>query len=119
MILVTRSRLTTSRIARERGWPTMTSFAAFQTQPPSGPWFAMPDRRLGERACAYIVPRPGSGDLTLEALVDFLRSRGAGPLQWPERLELVPALPETAVGKLDRVALRADVAGKIAGKMAG
>jgi len=76
---------------------------------------AMPDRRLGERACAYVVPRPGAGDLTLEALVEFLRSRGAGPLQWPERLELVPALPETAVGKLDRVALRADVAGKLAG----
>ncbi len=73
---------------------------------------AMPDPRLGERACAYVVPRPGA-TLTLEELVGFLRSRGAGPLQWPERLELIPAMPETAAGKLDRVALRADVARKV------
>jgi 2,3-dihydroxybenzoate-AMP ligase len=73
---------------------------------------AMPDPRLGERACAYVVLRPGAS-LTLEELVDFLRSRGAGPLQWPERLELVPSLPETAAGKLDRVALRADAARKV------
>lgn len=76
---------------------------------------AMPDTRLGERACAYVVPRPGA-DLTLDGLVDFLRSRGAGPLQWPERLELIPAMPETAAGKLDRVTLRADIATKVGGR---
>lgn len=68
----------------------------------------MPDPRLGERACAYVVPAPGA-TLTLEELVAFLRARGAGPLRWPERLELVSSLPETATGKLDRVALRADI----------
>jgi 2,3-dihydroxybenzoate-AMP ligase len=72
----------------------------------------MPDPRLGERACAYVVLKPGAA-LTLEEVVDYLRSRGAGPLQWPERLEAVPALPETAAGKLDRNALRADVARKV------
>ncbi len=73
---------------------------------------AMPDPRLGERACAYVVLRPGAS-LTLEELVDFLKARGAGPLQWPERLELIPAMPETATGKLDRVALRADAARRV------
>jgi non-ribosomal peptide synthetase component E (peptide arylation enzyme) len=72
---------------------------------------AMPDPRLGQRACAYVVVKPGAG-LTLEQLVEYLRSRGAGPLHWPERLETVTALPETATGKLDRVALRADIAEK-------
>jgi non-ribosomal peptide synthetase component E (peptide arylation enzyme) len=79
---------------------------------------AMPDRRLGERACAYVVPAPGV-EPTLDELVGFLKSRGAGPLRWPERLELVPALPETAAGKLDRVALRADAARKVAAAAPG
>ena len=78
---------------------------------------AMPDKRLGERACAYVVLKPGAG-LTLEELVGYMRSRGAGPLQWPERLETVAALPETAAGKLDRVALRADIASKVRARRA-
>jgi non-ribosomal peptide synthetase component E (peptide arylation enzyme) len=73
---------------------------------------AMPDARLGERACAYVVLKPGAR-LTLEELVGYLKSRGAGALQWPERLETVALLPETAAGKLDRVALRADIAQRV------
>jgi 2,3-dihydroxybenzoate-AMP ligase len=74
---------------------------------------AMPDRRLGERACAYVVLRPGT-ELTLEGLVAHLRARGAGPLQLPERLELIDRIPETPAAKIDRVRLRADIARKVA-----
>lgn len=73
---------------------------------------AMPDLRLGERACAYVVPR-GQARPSLEELVAHLRRLGAGPLQWPERVEVVAALPETPSGKLDRPALRADIARKV------
>jgi non-ribosomal peptide synthetase component E (peptide arylation enzyme) len=74
---------------------------------------AMPDRRLGERACAYVVLRPGT-ELTLEALVAHLRAQGAGPLQLPERLEVIDEIPETPAAKIDRVRLRADIAQKVA-----
>jgi non-ribosomal peptide synthetase component E (peptide arylation enzyme) len=73
---------------------------------------AMPDVRLGERACACVVLTPGA-KLALDGLVDFMRARGAGPLQWPERLEVFEALPETAVGKQDRAALRREVAARV------
>jgi non-ribosomal peptide synthetase component E (peptide arylation enzyme) len=73
---------------------------------------AMPDTRLGERACACVTLAPGA-ELTLQGLVEFLRERGAGPLQWPERLEVFEALPETAVGKQDRSALRREVAARV------
>jgi 2,3-dihydroxybenzoate-AMP ligase len=78
---------------------------------------AMPDPRLGERACAFVVPRPGARP-ALADLVVYLQDRGAGPLQWPERLELVDRLPETPAGKLDRPALRADIARRLQGESA-
>ena len=48
----------------------------------------MPDERMGERACAYVVLRPGKG-LTFEEMIAFLKAQGAGVLLLPERLELV------------------------------
>lgn len=55
---------------------------------------AMPDERLGERSCAYVVPRPGQA-VTLEELVGFLIDRGIATYKLPERLELLDALPLT------------------------
>src|SRR3972149_165368 len=46
----------------------------------------MPDEELGERACAYIKPRPGASP-ALEDIVTFLKARGASVLQLPERVE--------------------------------
>lgn len=73
---------------------------------------AMPDRRLGERACAYVVPRQGA-DLTLEALATFLRERGLATFKLPERLEVVDSLPMTASGKVRRSALRELIAREV------
>jgi non-ribosomal peptide synthetase component E (peptide arylation enzyme) len=72
----------------------------------------MPDPRLGEKACAYVVLVPGA-HISFEALVDFLRSRGASVLQLPERLELVEELPRTPVKKTDKEALRKDIREKL------
>ena len=72
----------------------------------------MPDEKMGERACAYVVLRPGKG-LAFDEMIAFLRERGAGVLLFPERLELVSALPETRVGKIDKKALRKDIEEKL------
>ena len=65
----------------------------------------MPDAELGERACAYIVPRKNA-DLTLQTIVAFLRSKGASVLQLPERIEIISEIPLTNIGKPDKKALR-------------
>jgi len=73
---------------------------------------AMPDPKMGERACAYAVLKPGE-TLTFETMIGFMRSEGAGVLLLPERLELVKKLPETGVGKVDKKALRKDIEEKL------
>jgi len=65
----------------------------------------MPDARLGERACAFVVLRQGTS-LTLEELLNFLKEKGLARNYWPERLEVVESLPKTASGKIQKVVLR-------------
>ena len=74
----------------------------------------MPDQVLGERICAYVVPRSGAV-LTFEEIVAFLKGKGASVKQLPERVEFVTELPMTKVGKIDKKALREDIAGKLEG----
>ncbi len=73
---------------------------------------AMPDEVLGERSCAYTVLQPGAA-LDLAGLVNHLRGRNVAMFKLPERLEVVEALPLTNVGKINKAALRADVAAKL------
>lgn len=74
---------------------------------------AMPDQRLGEKVCAYVVPKAGADALTLEAVTDFLRTRGIAVQKLPERLELVEMLPTTATGKIQKNVLRSELAAKL------
>ncbi|MBI5586630.1 MAG: AMP-binding protein [Deltaproteobacteria bacterium] len=77
-------------------------------------YIAMPDPLLGERACVYVIPRPGSL-ITLKALNDFLlQERKIAKFKLPERLELVDSFPLTAVGKINKKALRQLIAEKVA-----
>ena len=64
-----------------------------------------PDERLGERACAFVVPKPGQ-TLTFAEMQAFLADRGMTKQYWPERLELRDSLPMTASGKIQKFALR-------------
>ncbi len=68
----------------------------------------MPDPRLGERACAFVVPKPGKA-ITFEEMTEGLKELGAGVLLLPERLETISELPRTAVGKIDKKALRTQI----------
>ncbi|HZO80184.1 MAG TPA: AMP-binding protein [Candidatus Binataceae bacterium] len=74
---------------------------------------AMPDAVLGERACAYVVLRPGAR-LTFEDLVRHLDGRQVARFKFPERLEIVERFPTTAVGKVSKKDLRADIAARLA-----
>ena len=66
---------------------------------------AMPDPRLGERACAFVVARPGSS-LDFPSMQRFLDERRVAKPYWPERLEVVEALPRTPSGKIQKFRLR-------------
>lgn len=78
---------------------------------------AMPDPRLGERACAFVVPR--GAPPTLDDLRATLRAQGLAPTYWPERLELLDALPLTASGKVQKFRLRELIAAKLRAEQAG
>jgi cyclohexanecarboxylate-CoA ligase len=66
---------------------------------------AVPDARLGERACAFVVPRDGK-TLMLEDIAKFLASLKVAKQYVPERLEIVTELPKTASGKVQKFLLR-------------
>ena len=66
---------------------------------------AMPDPRLGERACAFIVARPGY-TLDFPSMQRFLDERRVAKPYWPERLEILEALPHTPSGKIQKFRLR-------------
>ena len=65
----------------------------------------MPDPRLGERACAFVVPRPGQS-LSLPELVAYLETHKLTRNYLPERLEVVEQLPRTPSGKIQKFRLR-------------
>ena len=74
----------------------------------------MPDERLGERVCCYAVVSPGHENLGLAEVRDYLLEQGLAIQKAPERLEIVPELPMTATGKIQKHVLRADITAKIA-----
>lgn len=75
---------------------------------------AMPDPRLVERACAFVVPRPGHA-IDLDGIRDFLKAEGVARNYWPERIEIVEAMPRTASGKIQKFRLR-EIASDFAGE---
>jgi 2,3-dihydroxybenzoate-AMP ligase len=64
----------------------------------------MPDPVLGERMCAFVIPREGHS-LSLEGLTGFLTERGLARFKLPERLELVDELPLSKFGKVAKSVL--------------
>jgi cyclohexanecarboxylate-CoA ligase len=64
-----------------------------------------PDARLGERGCAFIVPKPGN-TIDLAAMQAYLAECKMAKQFWPERVELVTDLPRTASGKIQKFKLK-------------
>jgi non-ribosomal peptide synthetase component E (peptide arylation enzyme) len=76
----------------------------------------MPDPRLGERGCAYVVPRDSQHPPTLPGICAYLEAKGLAKYKWPERLELIDALPRTQIGKVSKADLREDITRRLSGK---
>jgi cyclohexanecarboxylate-CoA ligase len=64
-----------------------------------------PDARLGERACAFVVLRPGQ-TLDLAAVQTLMAENKVAKQYWPERIEIVADLPKTPAGKVQKFQLR-------------
>ena len=78
---------------------------------------AMPDKRTGEKACAFVIPHEGRS-VTLESIADYLITAGTAKQKIPEWLEIVTEFPRTSVGKVRKDLLRT-TAREIAEKEAG
>jgi len=74
---------------------------------------AYPDERLGERACAIIVPRQGQS-IDLASVVDFLKARKVAMQYIPEKLIVRDSMPTTPTGKVQKFKLREALRGGVA-----
>ena len=66
---------------------------------------AYPDERLGERACAVVVPQAGQS-IDLPSIVEFMKSQKVAVQYIPERLIVRDAMPSTPSGKIQKFKLR-------------
>jgi acyl-CoA synthetase (AMP-forming)/AMP-acid ligase II len=73
----------------------------------------MPDERLGEKVCAFVVPEPGE-HVDLADVTGLLRSFGLAVQKLPERVEVVADLPRNPTGKVQKHELRDRIAKAIA-----
>jgi len=70
----------------------------------------MPDPIMGERSCAFMVPRRGQ-QINFEDMIDFLKSKRLATFKLPERLEVRDELPLVAAGqKVDVIRLEKEIA---------
>jgi acyl-coenzyme A synthetase/AMP-(fatty) acid ligase len=74
----------------------------------------MPDERLGEKVCLFLVVHPGYEGITLSDVSTYLLEHDLPIQKVPERLELVAELPMTATGKVQKHLLRAEIAARLA-----
>ncbi len=65
----------------------------------------MPDPRLQERACAFVIPKPGES-VTLAELCAYLDAQQLAKQKFPERVEIVADFPMTPSGKIQKYRLR-------------
>jgi cyclohexanecarboxylate-CoA ligase len=76
---------------------------------------AVPDPRLGERACAVVIPSGGE-TITLEEITVYLERHQLARQKFPERLELVSEFPMTPSGKIQKYKLREQILGRESAK---
>lgn len=72
-----------------------------------------PDREMGERCCAYVIPKQGE-EFTFEEMVDSLKGKQLAMYKLPERLEIVDEFPAVGdSGKVNKETLKKDIAEKV------
>jgi non-ribosomal peptide synthetase component E (peptide arylation enzyme) len=74
---------------------------------------AMPDKRMIEKVCAYIVPKPNSA-ITFDDIIDFMKAKGIATFKLPERIEFIDRLPRgEQKGNVLKARLREDITNKL------
>ena len=71
----------------------------------------MPDPVLGERACCFVVLKPGAA-VTLDDLRTWLAAQEIAKARWPERLEIIDEMPLTPTRKIKKAELAARAGGQ-------
>ncbi len=74
---------------------------------------AMPDERLGERGCLFVVQESGSQP-TLDEVRELLAQKEVAKYKWPERLEWVDEFPLNAARKVRKNVLRDLITARLA-----
>jgi non-ribosomal peptide synthetase component E (peptide arylation enzyme) len=77
----------------------------------------MPDELMGERVCAFIVPKPGIKEVAFDNVVSFLKEKNMAAYKLPERVENLDELPLAGGQKIDKKALRKDIIEKLAAEV--
>ena len=70
---------------------------------------AMPDERLGERSCAYVVLKAPHHSLSLEEVVAFFSRKRVAKYKYPEHIVVIEKLPRSTSGKIQKFLLRKDI----------
>ncbi|EFE4821317.1 medium-chain fatty-acid--CoA ligase, partial [Escherichia coli] len=63
---------------------------------------AMPDERLGERSCAYVVLKAPHHSLSLEEMAAFFSRKRVAKYKYPEHIVVIEKLPRTASDKIQK-----------------
>ena len=72
----------------------------------------VPHERLQEVAAAVVVLKEGAPELTMESLRAYLETKGLAKPYWPEQLVIVPELPRTPSGKIQKFLIRKELVEK-------
>ncbi len=79
----------------------------------------MPDRVMGQKACAYAILREGKS-LSFDDMVQFLKSKGIAIYKLPERLEILNEFPLSGgIPRVMKSSLIADIVSKLKKEEAG
>jgi non-ribosomal peptide synthetase component E (peptide arylation enzyme) len=70
----------------------------------------IPDAEMGEKACAFVIPKPGK-QFTFDEMVSFLRGEKIASYKFPERLEIISEFPLAGEAKIDKKELRKMITG--------
>jgi acyl-CoA synthetase (AMP-forming)/AMP-acid ligase II len=79
---------------------------------------AMPDEKMGEKVCAFLIARDPPAD-PLAAVRAHFAAEGVARPKTPERIEIVPDFPRTPTGKIKKYELRQGLKDEAKAKAAG
>ncbi len=72
-----------------------------------------PDREMGERCAAYVIPKPGM-NFDFKTMVEHLKSKDIAMFKLPEHLEVVTEFPTVGdSGKVNKETLKKDIKEKL------